>query len=193
MAGGADGLLVRLGRAGLVGQDEAGADPDGAGAHHEGGGQQLAVVDAAGGDDLDGAAGQGRLVLVADLDDGGDQDRRGDVTGVATALTALGADDVDADVDALLDVLDVADHVHVQDAMLVQLVDDGLGGDTDGGDEQLGAGLDDDVGQLAELALGVVIAKRNAKRVSLFLHVQISVHLGAVLSLLPADTVITSM
>lgn len=192
MAGGADGLLVRLGGAGLVGQDEAGADPDGAGAHHEGSGQQLAVVNTTSGDDLDGAAGQGRLVLVADLDDGGDQDGGGDITGVATALTALGADDVDADVDALLDVLDVADHVHVQDAMLVQLVDDGLGGDTDGGDEQLGAGLDDDVGKLVELALGVVIAKKKRKRVSFFACANLGPSLG-VLSSSADTTVITSM
>ena len=158
MARGADGLLVRLGRTGLVGEDEAGADPDGAGAHHQGGSEELTVVDATGGDDLDGATGEGRLSLLADLDAGGDEDGGGDVAGVAATLAALGADDVDAEVKALLDVLDVADHVHVVDAMLVKLVDDGLGGHADGGDEELAAGLDDDVDELVELALGVVIA-----------------------------------
>lgn len=155
----ADGVLVSLGGAGLIGQDEAGAHPDGAGSHHEGGGQELTVVDAAGSDDLDGATGDGRLVLAALLDDGGDEDGGGDVAGVAAALTTLGADDVDVEIKALLDVLDVADHVHVDDAVLVQPVDDLLGGDTDGGDEQLGAGLNDDVDELVQLALGVIVAK----------------------------------
>jgi hypothetical protein len=77
---------------------------------------------------------------------------------VATALAALRADDVDAEVEALLDVLGVADHVHVQDASLVQLLDDGLGGHPDGANEQLGAGVDDDVDELVQLALGVVVA-----------------------------------
>lgn len=158
VAGGADGLLVGLGSAGLVGQDEAGADPDGGGAHDEGGGEGLAVADATGGDDLDGSASQGRLGVADGLDDGGDQDGGGGIASVATALTALGADDVGADVQALLDVLDVADHVHVQDAGLVQPLDGGLGGHADGADEQLGAGLDDDVDEGIELALGVVIA-----------------------------------
>jgi hypothetical protein len=53
----------------------------------------------------------------------------------------------------------VADHVHVDDAVLVQPVDDLLGGDTDGGDEQLGTGLNDDVDELVQLALGVIVAK----------------------------------
>ena len=77
---------------------------------------------------------------------------------MATALTALGADQVGTDVEAFLDVLGVADHVHVEDAVLVQLVDDGFGRDADGGDEESGAGFDDDVDQLVELAFGVVVA-----------------------------------
>ncbi|UKZ60312.1 uncharacterized protein TrAtP1_001592 [Trichoderma atroviride] len=101
---------------------------------------------------------RGRLCVADGLDDGGDQHRRRRVAGVAAALTALGADDVGADVEALLDVLDVANHVHVQDAGLVQLLDDGLGRHADGTDEQLGAGLDDDVDEAIELTLGVVVA-----------------------------------
>lgn len=159
MAGGADGLLVGAGSAGLVGEDEAGADPDAGSAHHEGRGEKLAVVNTAGSNDLDGAAGEGRLLATALLDDGGNEDGGGDVTSVATTLAALGADDVDTDVEALLDVLDVANHVHVEDASLVQLVDGRLGGDTDGGDEELSAGVDDDVDELVELALCVVVAR----------------------------------
>lgn len=158
VAGSLDGLLVGLGGTGLVGEDEAGADPDGAGAHHERGGEELAVVDATSGDDLDRSAGQGGLVLLADLNNGGDEDSGGDIASVAAALTTLSDDDVDAEVEALLNVLDVANHVHVDDAVGVQLVDDGLGGDANGRDEDLGALLDDDVDELIELALCVVVA-----------------------------------
>jgi hypothetical protein len=77
---------------------------------------------------------------------------------VATALTTLSADDIDAEVKALLDVLNVPDHVHVDDAIGVELVDDGLGGHTDGGDEKLGALLDNNVHELVELTLCVVVA-----------------------------------
>lgn len=156
-----DSLLVHAGSASLVRQDEAGADPDTGGAHHERGSEKLAVVDAAGGDNQDGAAGEGRLGVLDSVDDGGDEDGGGRVTGVATTLATLGADDVDTNVNALLGMLDVANHVHVEDAGLVQAVDDVLGGDTDGGDEELGAGLDDDVDELVELALGVVVAAQR--------------------------------
>ncbi len=169
VAGSADGLLVGAGGAGLVGEDEAGADPDAGGAHHEGRGEELAVVNTTSSDDLDGAAGEGGLLALAGLDDSGDEDGGGDVTSVAATLAALGADDVDADVEALLDVLDVANHVHVEDASLVQLVDGRLGGDTDGGDEQLGAGADDDVEELIELALCVVVAgEREESMLAIF-------------------------
>lgn len=161
VTGGADGFLVGLGSASLVSQDEAGADPDGGGAHDEGSGEGLAVADTTGSDDLDGSASQGRLGLADSLDNGGDQDSGGGITSVATTLTALGADDVGTDVQALLDVLGVADHVHVEDTSLVQSLDDGLGGHTDGANEQLSAGLDDDVDQAIKLALGVVVAIRN--------------------------------
>ena len=81
-----------------------------------------------------------------------------------TSLSALGADNVRADVDALLNVLRVSNHVHIQDAILVQSVDNGLGWDTDGGDEELGATIDDDANELVELALCVVVAARVSGR-----------------------------
>lgn len=77
---------------------------------------------------------------------------------MTTALTTLGADDINADIEGLLDVLGVADHVHAEDAGAVELLDDRLGGNTDSGDEELGAAVDDDVNELVELALGVVVA-----------------------------------
>lgn len=98
--------------------------------------------------------------MVADESgDLGDEDRGWDVTSVASALTALSANHVDAELEALLDVLGVSDHVHVENAGFVELVDDFLGGHADGRDEEAGAGVDDDLDELAELALGVVVAK----------------------------------
>lgn len=157
VAGGDDELLVALGGAGLDGSDEAGADPDGLGAPHERSGEAAAVGDTAGSDDVDGLAGQRRGAALALVDDGGDEDRGGDRAGVATALTALGADDVDALRESLVDVLGVADHVHHEDAGLVQLLDRVLGGDTDGTDEELGTLVDDDVNEVVERTLGVVV------------------------------------
>jgi hypothetical protein len=52
----------------------------------------------------------------------------------------------------------VADHVHVQDTGLVKLLDNGLGGYTDGRDEQLSTRVDDNIDELVQLALCVVVA-----------------------------------
>jgi hypothetical protein len=158
-ASGADCLLVRLGSAGLLGQDEAGADPDSAGAQRHGGCQTLAVEEATGCDDLHFGA-QAALLALAHGCHGGDQDSCGNIASVTTTLTALGADHVGAEGEALGNVLGVADHVHVEDAGLVEALDGGFGGDADGGDEEAGAGVDDDGHELVELALGVVVAVR---------------------------------
>jgi hypothetical protein len=102
-------------------------------------------MDAARGNDLHRLAGQGGLVTLAGLDDGGDEHRRGDIARVTATLTALTANDITAKVEALLDVLGVANHVHVDDAGLVEPLNDVLRGDADSGYEQLGTGLDYDI------------------------------------------------
>lgn len=157
--GSPDSLLVGLRGASLVGQDETGTDPHGGSPHHQSRGNGIAVEQTTGCNDLHGSAGQRALAALDQLGHGRDEDSGGDVTRVATTLTTLGTDDVDARIQGLGDVLGVADHVHDQDAGTVQLLDDGLGGDADGGDEEAGATADDDVDELAELALGVVVTK----------------------------------
>lgn len=142
-ARGADGLLVRFGGAGLLAQNEARAHPNRAGTQRHGGREALAIEQAAGGDDLHFGAHAAFLAL-AHGGDGGDEDGRGDVAGVAAAFTALRADQIGAQREALGHVLGVADHVHVVDAGFVEAVDDGLGRHADGGDEEAGAGVDDD-------------------------------------------------
>lgn len=155
---------MRLRRTGLVRQHEPRADPHSTRTQHERGGERLPVEQAAGGDDLDVLAGHGALVALDHGHDGGDEDGGGHVAGVAAALAALRADDVDAGGKALLHVLGVPDHVHVEDAGAVELLDDGLGRHADGGDEEFGAGFDDDVDEVVELALGVVVAGIQAPR-----------------------------
>lgn len=161
--GGADRLLVGLGGTGLLAENEAGTNPDGGSAHHEGRGEKRTAVDTTGSDDENLLLGEGRDGTLASLDDGRDEDGGGNVTGVTTTLTTLCADNVNTEVEALLNVLGVADHVHVDDAVGMELVDDVLGGDTDGGNEELGTGLDDDVDKLVKLALGVVVAARGRR------------------------------
>jgi len=101
-------------------------------------------------------------VAFDELSNGGDEDRGRNVASVTSTLATLSADEIDAELEALLDVLGVTDHVHVEDAVLVELVNDGLGWDTNGRDEETGARLDDDVDEVIELALGVVVAAEGA-------------------------------
>jgi hypothetical protein len=64
-------------------------------------------------------------------------------------------------------VLDGTDHVHAENAVLVELVDDVLGGNTDGADKELGALLDDNVDELVKLALGVVVVGLTSRTTDL--------------------------
>ena len=160
-ASSADSLLVSLGSTGLISQDETGTDPDSRGAEHQSGGNGVTVVQTTSRNDLHGLTGQGALTALDQLSHGGDEDGGRDITGVTTTLTTLGADNIDTNVERLLDVLGVTDHVHGEDTGTVQPLDDGLGGNTDGRDKELGATLDNDVDELVELALGVVVAKKT--------------------------------
>jgi hypothetical protein len=160
-AGGADGFLVGFGCSGFLREDEARADPDGGGAEHEGRGERLAVEETAGGDALHGLARHWGFGFGAHLGNGGDQDGRWDVASVAAAFATLCADDVCADVEAFFDVFWVADHVHVEDAGFVEAVDDGFGRDSNGGDEEFGARVDDDGHEVVKLAFGIVVAAQS--------------------------------
>ena len=75
---------------------------------------------------------------------------------VPTCLSTLRADDVRSSGARLVHVLRVSDHVHVQDPMGMQLVDDVSGRDADGGDEEFRPAGNDDVDQFVERAFGVV-------------------------------------
>jgi hypothetical protein len=159
--------LVSDGGTGLIGQDEAGTDPDSRGAEHQSSSDRSTVVQTTGCDDLHGLASQRALLALDQLGNGGDEDSGGDVTGVTATLTTLGADNINANIKGLLDVLGVADHVHAEDAGTVELIDNSLGGHTDGGDEKASLLLDDNIDELTELALGVIVAIcRNKTRLA---------------------------
>jgi len=117
----------------------------------------LTVEETASSDDLNRLTSHWALVALNELGNSWDEDSGRNVTGVATTLATLGANDINAEVEALLDVLRVTDHVHIEDAVLVELLDDMLGRDTDGGDEETRPRLDHNVDKLLKLALGVVI------------------------------------
>lgn len=152
---------MSLGGTSLVGQNEASTDPHGGSTEHESSGNRVTVEQTTGSDDLDRLAGQRALLALDQLGNRGDENGGWDVTSVTTTLTTLGADDINANIEALLDVLGVTDHVHGEDTGAVELLDDGLGGHTDGRDEKAGPLGDDDVDKLSELTLGVVVAARN--------------------------------
>ena len=80
---------------------------------------------------------------------------------MTTAFSSLCADDVYAAFKALRDVLWMANHVHVEDAVFVQLIDNMLGRDTDSGDEEFYARIDDDIDEFVEFAPGVIEATQD--------------------------------
>jgi hypothetical protein len=118
----------------------------------------LSVEDTTGSNDLDGQTSHRALVALDERNDGWDEDGSWVVTSVATTFTSLSADDINTELEAFLDVLWVTDHVHVENTVCVDLVNDSLWWDTDSRDEELGARFNDDVNELAKLTLCVVVA-----------------------------------
>jgi len=156
-----DELLVELGGTSLNRSDETGSNPDSLSTPGEVGGESSAVIDSTGTDNVDGLAVELGELALADVDASRDENAGRDVSGVASSLTGLGADDVATGVDGLLDMLGVADHVHDGDAGLVKLVDGPLGGNTDGGNKELCLLRNDNLDELRKLALGVVVLDRR--------------------------------
>lgn len=149
---------MSLGGTGLLRQDEAGTDPDSRGAEHQSGSNGVTVVQTTSSNDLDVLTGQGALLALNQLGNSGDEDSGRNITSVTTTLTTLSTNDIHTDIQGLGDVLGVPDHVHAEDTGTVELVDNGLGGNTNGRHEELSTALDDDIDELIELALGVIIA-----------------------------------
>ena len=100
---------------------------------------------------------------------------------MASSFAGLRANNVDADVKGLLNMLRVTDlrrpvnsigllwrngcthHVHDEDACLMQALDDMLGRDTNSADEERGLLVDDHVNELVELTWGMSDAASRGK------------------------------
>jgi hypothetical protein len=145
----------------LVTEDEASSNPHGGSTEHESSSNRLAVEETTGSNNLHGLAGERALVALDQLGNGRDQDCGWDITSVATTLTTLGADNIGTKVEALLDVLGVSDHVHVEDAVLVKLLHDGARRNTDSADKQSGATFNNDINERIELSVGVIMAVKK--------------------------------
>jgi hypothetical protein len=128
-------FLVSLWSASLLRQDEPGTDPDSGSTQHQGGSNRLAVEQASSSNDLHWRSCQGTLSALDQLGHGRNKDRGGNIAGVSTAFTTLGADHVGAGIKSLLDMLRVTDHVHVENSSAVELLHDMLGRHTHGGDK----------------------------------------------------------
>jgi len=80
---------------------------------------------------------------------------------MTTTFTSLCADDVYVAFKAFCDVLWMANHVHVEDAVFVQFIDNMLRWYTDSRDKEFGTRIDDDIDEFIELALGVIVATKD--------------------------------
>lgn len=148
----------------LVRQDKASSDPHSRSTEHKSSSNRLAVEQTTGSNNLHGLAGEGALFALHQLGNGRDQHSGRDVTGVTTTLTTLGADNVDIKVKAFLNVLGVSDHIHVEHAVLVELLHDSTGRNTDSADEEPGAAFNDDINKLVEFSVGVIMAEKKRNR-----------------------------
>lgn len=164
MSSSSDCLLVCLWCSGLISQDETSANPDGAGTQHEGSSDGLSIVDTTSSNHLNGLTSHWASAALDKVHNRWDQNRRWNVTSVSTTLASLCADNVNTEVEALLNVLWVSDHVHVQNAGLVEALDNMFGRNSDGGDEKLSTRVDNNAGQLVELSLRIIVAGQESER-----------------------------
>ena len=80
---------------------------------------------------------------------------------MSTPFAALSADNVGADIKALLHMFGMSDHIHIEDTRFVKALDDIFGGNADGRDKELGARVDDDGYQLVQLTFGIIVARNG--------------------------------
>lgn len=157
-AGRPHSLLVGMGSAGLIRQDEAGTNPHAGCTKHESRSNRLATKQAASSNDLHGLAGQWALVALDELGHCRDKNGGRNITSVSTTFAALCANNICTGIEGLLNMLRVANHVHVEDASSVQLLNNRLRRNSDGGNEEFCAALDNNIDKFIEFALCVVVA-----------------------------------
>ncbi len=133
---------MRLRSASLFRKNEPCTYPHSARTQHQSRSQRLTVVKTASGNNLNLLSSQRALLVLAELQDRWDKNSGRHIASVTTTFTALSADHIYANVKAFLNVLGMANHVHVENASLVELLDDGFWWNADGGDEELRTAVD---------------------------------------------------
>ena len=83
---------------------------------------------------------------------------------MSTSLAGLGADEVAPDVDGLLHMFGVADHVHDGDTCFMQSIHNFLWWDTNGGDEEGSFLFNDNLDQIWQLTLRVVELQQRSDK-----------------------------
>ena len=149
-------LLCNFGRARLSGRNEARANPHSTSAEHQACSNPAAVINTAGSNELHRLSSHGRGIVLDDVCTGRDKHTRRGLSRMPASLAALCANDIRTGLARFMRMLRVADHVHVQDAVGVELVDDGLRRDAHRGDKELGSTLDDDVDQVVQCTFGII-------------------------------------
>lgn len=163
----ANSVLVSLWSASLISQDESGTNPNSRSTQHESGSHSLAIVYSTGRNNLHWLAGHWAGLPLAEFHDLRNEDCGGNVSCVSTSLATLSADDVDTEIEALLDMLDMSNHVRIEDTGFVEALDDMFWGHANGRDEEFGTALDGDGNELIEFALGVIVAVINLSAIDL--------------------------
>ena len=77
---------------------------------------------------------------------------------MTSPFTALSANHVDANIQALLHMLRMSDHIHVEDACFMEALDNVHWRHADSGDEKFGTGVDNDGDEVIQFALCIIVA-----------------------------------
>jgi hypothetical protein len=165
----ADSFLVSFGSTRLLRKNEPGTDPDTGSSKHESSGKRVAVEQTTSSNNLHRLASERADLALAEFGHGGDKNCCRNITSVTTTFTTLGANDIRTDIDSLLHVLGMANHVHVENSIFVKFIDNGLGRNTDGRDEELSAALNDDVDKFVKLALCVIVTLTVSRHATIML------------------------
>lgn len=108
-----DGFFVCFWSTSFDRSDETGTDPNGLSTPSEVGSQTPTVVDGTGTNDVDGLSGERGFVSLASVNNGRDEDRSGHIAGVASTLTSLRANKINANSERFGDVFRVSDDLPV--------------------------------------------------------------------------------
>mmetsp|Transcript_133079 Transcript_133079/g.332192 ORF Transcript_133079/g.332192 Transcript_133079/m.332192 type:complete len:288 (+) Transcript_133079:268-1131(+) len=150
-------FLVPFGRSAFHRRHKSCAHPHGISSKRERHGQTSAIIDATGGNHWHRLTCQRRHPTLAQINNHWNQNARCHFPCMATALTSLCTNNVNAGCKCLLNMVWRSNHVHDRNASCMQLVDHVFWGHAHCTHEELCAHLNGDVNQLGQVALCVII------------------------------------